>query len=107
MLQRTISVAQEPAMADLELPQMPQPASLPHYVVGAASPLWAYFGAAAAGGVAFWWMTRWARPVNLEALSAAAASVAEPVLETASSVVETVAEGPAAVLETIAEPVAA
>ncbi|MBA3810586.1 MAG: hypothetical protein H0X27_02870 [Caulobacteraceae bacterium] len=35
--------------------------------VGAASPLWLAFGAAASAGVAWWWMTRWARAVNIEA----------------------------------------
>jgi hypothetical protein len=83
-------------MAYLETPDAPQPRALPQYLVGAASPLWAYFGAAAAGGVAFWWMTRWARPVNLEALfAAAAAPVAEPVLEA----VEAVAELPPVIAE--------
>jgi predicted flap endonuclease-1-like 5' DNA nuclease len=45
--------------------------------VGLASPLWFAFGAAASVGVAYWWMTRWAKPVNVEAL---AESVAAPVL---------------------------
>ena len=37
--------------------------------VGAISPLWAVFGAAASAGVAWWWMTRWTRAVNVEALA--------------------------------------
>ena len=38
--------------------------------LGAVSPLWAVFGAAAGAGVAYWWMTSWARTaVNLEALT--------------------------------------
>jgi predicted flap endonuclease-1-like 5' DNA nuclease len=36
--------------------------------VGAISPLWAVFGAAAGAGIAYWWMTHWTRAVNLEAL---------------------------------------
>lgn len=40
----------------------------PALMMGAASPLWSYFAVAAAGGLAFWWMTRWTRPLNLEAL---------------------------------------
>ncbi|MDE2355692.1 MAG: hypothetical protein KGL69_02950 [Alphaproteobacteria bacterium] len=39
--------------------------------VGLTSPLWLAFGAAAASGVAFWWMSRLGRPVNLEAAKAA------------------------------------
>ncbi|MGA0599489.1 helix-hairpin-helix domain-containing protein [Caulobacter sp. KR2-114] len=38
------------------------------FPVGAASPLWLAFGAAASAGVAFWLATRWARPTNLEAM---------------------------------------
>jgi predicted flap endonuclease-1-like 5' DNA nuclease len=37
--------------------------------LGAASPLWAAFGAVAGAGVAYWWMTRWTQAVNLEALN--------------------------------------
>lgn len=38
--------------------------------MGVVSPLWAMFGAAASAGVAYWWMTRWARAaVNFEALA--------------------------------------
>ena len=37
--------------------------------VGLASPLWLAFGAAASAGVAWWWMTRWTRASNLEAVS--------------------------------------
>lgn len=43
----------------------------PELMIGAASPLWGYFGGAAAAGVAWWWMTRWT-PQNLEAMFAAA-----------------------------------
>ena len=86
-------------MAYFETPDLPQPKALPNVLVGAASPLWAYFATAAAGGVAFWWMTRWTRPANLEALFAAAAPVAEPMVEA----VEALAEIPVAVVEDTAE----
>ena len=49
--------------------------------LGFASPLWFAFGAAASVGAAWWWMTRWTRAVNLEAMAAPAApalSVVEP-----------------------------
>jgi len=35
--------------------------------VGFASPLWLAFAGAAATGAAFFWMSRWTRPINLEA----------------------------------------
>jgi hypothetical protein len=44
----------------------------PEMLVGAASPLWAYFAGAAVMGSAWWWMTRWLQPANLEALAEAA-----------------------------------
>ena len=54
-------------MATFEFPDIPTPRLTPDLVVGAASPLWSYFCAATAGGVAWWWLTRWAQPMNLEA----------------------------------------
>ena len=89
--------------------------------VGLASPLWGLFAGAAMTGATWWWMTRWARPANLEAMFAAApapeatvapevATFAEPVVEAAEAVeavveaaVEAVAE---AVIEAAPEPVA-
>lgn len=50
--------------------------------IGAASPLWYAFAGAAALGVSYWWMTRWMRPTNLEAVFAA------PVAEGEAAVVE-------------------
>jgi predicted flap endonuclease-1-like 5' DNA nuclease len=35
--------------------------------IGAASPLWAAYATMASAGVAYWWMSQWMRPVNLEA----------------------------------------
>ena len=37
--------------------------------LGFASPLWFAFGAAASIGVTWWWMTRWTKAVNLEAMA--------------------------------------
>jgi len=45
--------------------------------IGAVSPLWAVFGAAASAGVAWWWMSRWTRAVNVEALADFAAGPAK------------------------------
>lgn len=44
------------------------PAAALYVPIGAASPLWFMFTGAASAGVAYWWMTRWMRPANLEAL---------------------------------------
>ncbi len=38
--------------------------------IGMFSPLWVAFVAATGTAVAWWWMTRWATPVNLEAVMA-------------------------------------
>ncbi|WP_337189248.1 hypothetical protein [Phenylobacterium sp.] len=89
-------------MATFNLPDLPEPRVSPALLVGAVSPLWSYFGAVAAGGVAYWWMTRLARPVNLEALFAAADTLVAPVeaaLEPAVELVEAAAEA----VETICE----
>ncbi len=49
--------------------------------LGFASPLWLAFGAATTAGVAWWWMTRWTKAFNVEAV--ASTSVAEPATEPA------------------------
>ncbi|MEO8812290.1 MAG: hypothetical protein ABI376_05180 [Caulobacteraceae bacterium] len=46
--------------------------------IGMASPLWIVFGAAASAGAAWWWMSRWARPTNLEAVLGAPAPAPAP-----------------------------
>lgn len=70
----------------------------------AISPLWGLFAGAAVSGAAWWWMTRWARPANLEAAFGAAeaeATKAEAEVETlAAPVAEAVEAAPA-----LAEPV--
>jgi hypothetical protein len=100
-------------MTYLDLPERSEPRVSPQLLVGAASPLWGYFGAAAAGGVAFWWMTRWARPVNLEALFEAtmlrpAETAVAAALDVEPQVVEAVGEMVApmdAVAEAASDPV--
>ena len=87
------------AYLDTALPTPPRVS--PNLFVGVASPLWTYFAAANAGGLAFWWMTRWAQPVNLEALfdrsmkalnpSPALAPVVAPLVESVVKAVEAAA----------------
>lgn len=79
-------------MSYLDPSDTPQTRVGPALMMGAASPLWGYFGAAAASGLAFWWMTRWTRPMNLEAFFANAADAAEPILEPFLEAVEVAAE---------------
>src|SRR6185437_5872857 len=98
---------QEPAMSFAPENRFPSsdraaPESLLNLPVGLASPLWGLFAGAAMTGAAWWWMTRWARPENLEAMFGAAlepeartfapavAAATEP--EKAGPVAETVAE---------------
>jgi predicted flap endonuclease-1-like 5' DNA nuclease len=45
--------------------------------LGFASPLWLAFGAATTAGVAWWWMTRWTKALNIEALAPTPAPVAK------------------------------
>lgn len=108
-------------MATFDLPEWPEPRAPRQLMLGAVSPLWAYFGAAAAGGVAYWWMTRWTRPVNAEALfggfvkpsqapTPVLEAVAEPVIEAfdaaadaAETVVETTAGAVIEASESVAE----
>jgi predicted flap endonuclease-1-like 5' DNA nuclease len=87
------------------------------FPIGAASPLWLAFGAAAGAGVAYWWMTRWTQPANLEAFtwfSPKAAEpagaeptpliVAQPTLETPiEATVEPIEAAAEVVVETVAE----
>ena len=53
--------------------------------VGLANPMWLAFGAAATAGAAWWLMTRWTRPENLEAAAAPAPAptLVSPVVEAA------------------------
>jgi len=78
------------------------------FPVGAFSPLWLAFAGAAATGAAYFWMSRWARPINLEAKFAVgkipavtAPPVAEPVA--AEAITEAVAESAVEAIEAEAE----
>ena len=83
-----------------------KPEALLRVPVGLASPLWGLFAGAAMSGAAWWWMTRWARPENLEAMFGAAAkfeAAVEPkVVELAAPVAEAAKAAPEAVLEATA-----
>lgn len=52
---------------EFETPQLP-PAPTSAALFGAISPLWGFYAGAALSGMTFWWMSRLARPQNLEAL---------------------------------------
>ena len=84
--------------------ELPQPRLTPTVMIGAASPLWAYFGAATAGGLAYWWMTQLARPANFEGLFNAAglaipgrAATEEAVVEPVATMMQTALEATAPV----------
>lgn len=81
-------------MTHLDTSQAPQPGVRPTLLMGAASPLWSYFAASTVSGVAFWWMTRWTRAVNLEAFFAATIPQTLPVPEPVAEIVEVVAQEP-------------
>src|SRR5579862_5328954 len=85
-----------------------RPETLLRVPVGLTSPLWGLFAGAAVTGAAWWWMTRWMQPRNLEAMFAAAETAeaaveAEP-SEFAPPTLE-VAEAVETILEPILEPV--
>lgn len=79
--------------------------------LGMASPLWLAFTGAAVAGSAFWWMSRWARPRNLEAmfdLPASTPAAAQPtVVETAAAVAQIAAKAAATAVEIAAHEAAA
>lgn len=94
-------------MASFDLSDISRPRVSPAWLVGATSPLWPYFSAVAAGGVAYWWMTRWTRPMNLEAMmaqgQALSALALEPVAEAADAVVQAAEETQAVFAEALLE----
>lgn len=75
-----------------------------NYPIGAASPLWLAYAGAAGAGVAYWWMTRWTQPANLEAAFGSwfEPAAAEPALFDAPTV-PAVAEPAAEIVEAAAE----
>ena len=89
-----------------------KPQDLLRVPVGMASPLWGLFAGVAMTGATWWWMTRWARPQNLEAMFAVAeaevvvapemAAISAPVVEAVETVIEAV---PEPVVEATPEPV--
>lgn len=103
----------------LSTPKLPDETAL-RLPMGVASPLWLLFGGAAMAGAAFYWASRWMRPlgeptgeitaeklsprpepeVEAAALKAIAAPAPEPVLEAVGEAVETVSEVTASVMET-------
>jgi hypothetical protein len=100
---------------DLENETLADPKALLNVRVGMASPLWPLFAGAAVSGAAWWWMTRWARSANLEAMFGATAKAIEAAPEPAAlmqpvteAVVESVAEAGSAaeaVVDAAAAPV--
>jgi predicted flap endonuclease-1-like 5' DNA nuclease len=79
--------------------------------LGMTSPLWLAFGAATTAGVAWWWMTRWTRALNIEAMTGAAKAQVEAVeafIEQESEIATHAIEAAEAVLEAVAviEPLA-
>jgi hypothetical protein len=74
-------------------PRLPESAEKALYVpMGAASPLWFMFAGAAGAGVAYWWMTRWTRATNLEALFADAGQAAAEAGSAVEALVQPTAE---------------
>jgi hypothetical protein len=80
---------------------LPKPEALLRVPVGLASPLWGLFAGAAVSGATWWWMTRWTRTENLEAMFGGAKAVTPPELATfAAPALESTAEP---LLEAVAE----
>jgi predicted flap endonuclease-1-like 5' DNA nuclease len=89
--------------------------------MGLANPLWLAFGAAASAGAAWWLMTRWASPMNVEAVFGAAKTApaktgakeavktveaaAEKTPETTPVVLEVALAAAPAIVEAVAAPV--
>ncbi|MDQ0462563.1 putative flap endonuclease-1-like 5' DNA nuclease [Caulobacter ginsengisoli] len=93
-------------MDKITLPTADDAAKALRLPLGAASPLWFAFAGAAAVGAAYWWSTRWMRPVNIEALTALQETVVEAAVETVEATVEAVEVVADAVVEAAPEPVA-
>ncbi len=92
-------------MADPAPPETFDASKAVSLTLGMASPLWLAFAGAAMAGSAFWWMSRWMRPDNLEALFEATAAPPKPVAETPAVLapVADVVEVAATAVETAAE----
>ena len=112
-------------MTELADPAAARERALKSMVVpmGLANPLWLAFGAAASAGAAWWLMTRWTRPMNIEAVFGAAKTttakapakqplkavdtVAEKTPETTPVVLEVALAVAPAIVEAVAAPVEA
>ncbi len=81
MLRRTIKPEIVMSFAPESETRAPETLAKPEVLlrvpVGLASPLWGLFAGAAVSASAWWWMTRWARPQNLEAMFGVAESEAD------------------------------
>jgi predicted flap endonuclease-1-like 5' DNA nuclease len=73
--------------------------------VGLASPLWIAFAGAAAAGATFWWMSRWMRPTNLEAMGFKPSKLMEEAGDVTVALLEEAQEAAEAVAETVSEAV--
>ncbi|CAN7281330.1 hypothetical protein LJR219_001322 [Phenylobacterium sp. LjRoot219] len=62
-------MSDQPWFVKAQIPPIPRP----EFVLGAATPLWGYFAAAAVSGTAWWWMTRWMRTELVPTVPAKAA----------------------------------
>ena len=79
-------------MSNLEALNRPQSRISSAVMMSAMSPLWAYYSAVAMGGLAFWYATRWTRPVNLEAVFSGATPLTPAEVQPPVEVIEAVAD---------------
>ena len=89
-----------------ETESLAKPQTLMRVPVGLTSPLWGLFAGVAVSGATWWWMTRWARPENLEAMFGAAAkteAVVEAEVEVLAAPAEDVAKAVVEAVEAVAE----
>lgn len=87
-----------------ETAPLAKPEALLRVPVGLASPLWGLFAGAAMSGAAWWWMTRWARPQNLEAMFGAAEASLTPEPTAVTTPVLDAAKVAEPLVESIIEP---
>ncbi|HEY2355978.1 MAG TPA: hypothetical protein VGH86_00905 [Phenylobacterium sp.] len=93
-----------------ETEALAKPEVLLRVPVGLSSPLWGLFAGAAVSGATWWWMTRWVRPENLEAMFGAVAKTEDTLASEFAAVTEPLVEAvvqaePVAIVETVVEAV--